>query len=104
MRCSRAAPATMSASHSRGSAGPAVWSTRSFAAQPPPLPEPCHELEVAPVLARFAGFEDRLVDVPMVELDEQSFQALGVSWLAAPKRRGMLLLTALRGGVDCSSR
>jgi len=33
-------------------------------------------LEVAPVLARFAGFEDRLVDVPPGEFDEQSLQAL----------------------------
>lgn len=54
-----------------------------FAAQPLPLPEPRHEVEVAPVLARFAGLEDRLIDVPAVEFDEQSFQALATGSLGA---------------------
>ena len=53
------------------------------AAEPPPLPEPGHEIEVAPVLARFAGFEDRLVDVATVEFDEQPFQALAARSLVA---------------------
>jgi len=53
------------------------------ATYPPPLPEPGHEVEVSPVLTRFASLEDRLVDVTPVELDEQPLQALAPCTLVA---------------------